>query len=237
MRGSALDPRVGAATVVAGPADMIGPVVRCDLVHLNGREILLPKAHPGVTDYISVANSESRANALFPQLSEGLDMTGRVAYQPDASLVFDFQAAGGTAVNSAVTGLEAFTNHHLARYCPPGQSVVYEGETYTLGDLRNMPLNERLGEVLPAFYGRPSPTQEGWWQPFRRVQGLAALIRHAVDEPVKRHGLSGQKSLAQRFCDGDYRGAAAMMLDAFAYFEPTWIDPERLALLPRPPTG
>jgi hypothetical protein len=113
--------------------------------------------------------------------------------------------------------------------------VNYRGESQTRRRLSDLPLNGRLSDVLPEIVGRPAPTQESWWPTLRRVQGLAALSRHGVSHPIKRAGLVGEKSLTQRYCDREYRGAAGMMLDVFEYFAPGWIDEQRLGRLPRPP--
>jgi hypothetical protein len=61
---------------------------------------------------------------------------------------------------------------------------------------------------------------------------MAALSRHGVTLPIKRRGLAGKKSLTQRYCDCEYRGAAGMMLEVFEHFSPGWIDARRLARLP-----
>jgi hypothetical protein len=239
MSSTTSDPRIASTTVVGGPPDLIGEeLIRCEEVTIGGRSVHVPRAQPGVPEYVSVAHSEMRAEKLRPRLDENLDTRGAVAYQPDFGLVLEFRSSAGTAVASAIVGVEAFTNHHLARYCPPGDGIVrYGDKQYDLHALREIPLNERVGEVLPELYGKPRPTREKWWQTFRQIQGLAALTRHAIDEPTARGGLSGKKSLTQRLCDGEYSGAAAMMLDLFAYFEPNWIPSERLERLPPAPGG
>jgi hypothetical protein len=88
---------------------------------------------------------------------------------------------------------------------------------------------------MPAVMGVPRPTQEPWWPTLRRIQGLAALDRHAVTEPTARSGLTGEKSLVQRFCDREYAGAAQMMFAVFEHFSPGWFSPERASQLPSPP--
>jgi hypothetical protein len=235
MTATNLDPRIASSTVIAGPSDALGLNIRVERVVIDGLELDLPKAHPGVSNYVSVAHSETRADSFRGQLVQALDHSGPVPYQPNFGLVLDFQSSCGTAVAEAIVGVEAFTNHHLARFVPHGGTLTYNGRAYTLPQARDISINERVGEVLPSLYGKAKPTSEPWWPVFRRVQGLAALARHGVDEPVTRNGLTGEKPLLQRLCDREYSGAAAMMLNLFAYFEPRWVSPERLEQLPRPP--
>jgi len=149
--------------------------------------------------------------------------------------VYDFHAAAGSAVNAAISGLESFANHHIARVGGAGAAVVYDGGTYPVSELWNWTLDDRLGKVLPELWPKRTPKQESWWPTLKRVQGLAALTRHGVIDPVERSGLTGKKSLAQRFCDAEYGGGAAMMLHAMAHFAPTWISAERLSQLPPAP--
>lgn len=232
-----VDPRVAATTVVSGPGDLVGnTLVKVDEVKIAGQMVHLPASIPGIPQYVAVARAEADANALLPRLIEGLDHRGPVPFQPDAALVFDFRGAVGSVIAGAVTGLEAFSSHHLARFAIPGEPVVYDGKPYTLPELRNaFALNERYADVMPAVMGVPRPTQEPWWSTLRRIQGLAALDRHSVIEPTTRSGLTGEKSLVQRFCDREYAGAAQIMLDVFEHFSPGWLSPERASQLPPPP--
>lgn len=232
-----LDSRVAATTVVTGPADLVGnTLVRVEEVTITGQVVHLPASIPGVPQYVAVARAEAEANALWPRLMDGLDRRGPIPYQPDAALVIDFQAAVGSATAGAVTGLEAFSSHHLGRFAAPGQPVIYNGKPYTLRELRNtFSLNERYADVMPAVMQVPRPTKEQWWPTLRRIQGLAALDRHAVTEPTTRGGLTGEKTLVQRFCDRGYLGAAQMMLAVFEHFSPGWISSERASQLPSPP--
>ncbi len=48
---------------------------------------------------------------------------------------------------------------------------------------------------------------------------------------MKRSGLADERPLAERFYNGEYRGASAMMLAAFQHFAPNWISDERLVSL------
>lgn len=230
------DPRIASATAT-GPEEFTGDeLVICEPVTSNGELVLLPKALPGVPEYVAAAHAEVEANALQPRLAEGLDRSADIPYQPNAGLVFDFRAAAASVTISAVAGLEAYANHHVERFCPPGATATYNGRAYPLPELRNLSLDQRLGEVLPQFMAVPKPTQEAWWPTFKRVQALSALNRHAVMEPMARSGLTGEKSLAQRLCDREYVGAASMMLGVFEYFSPGWLPPQRLADLPEPPS-
>jgi hypothetical protein len=232
---SPIDPRIAATEVVAGPPDLVGTTfVKMDVVTIGAQVVGLPAEIPGVPQYVTVARAEANANALWPRLLEDLDKRGQFPHQPDAELVLDFRAAAGAAAASAISGLEAYSNHHLARYEGGGQ-VVYDGNGYTLRELREFSLDQRYGDVMPAVMDVPRPTQTNWWQTFRRIQGLAALDRHAVYEPTKRSGLSGEKSLTQRFVDREYRGAAQMMLDVFQHYSPGWISPDRASRLPAAP--
>jgi hypothetical protein len=87
-------------------------------------------------------------------------------------------------------------------------------------------LDERYKLVLPLLLDRPKPSGESWWPVFRRAQGLAALTRHAVTEPVERGGLTGIRSLAERFCAGEHVGTAHMLYECFEHFSPSWVPTE-----------
>jgi hypothetical protein len=98
-------------------------------------------------------------------------------------------------------------------------------------------LSERVNgrqapRALPCTtFGVDPPTQESWWPAFRRVQSLATLQRHAIERPVRKRRLVGEKSLNQRVYDREYAGAADTMLAAFEYFTPGWISDDRQAAL------
>jgi hypothetical protein len=98
--------------------------------------------------------------------------------------------------------------------------------------VRERSLDERYKIVLPELLGKPRPGNEPWWEVMRRIQGLAALTRHAIYEPIKRSGLTGEKQLVERLYEGEYVGATAMLISAFEYFEPTWIPAAARGLLP-----
>jgi len=171
-----IDPRLAATTVATGPADLVGnQLVKVDEVTIAGQLVHLPAVIPGIPQYVAVARAEADANALWPRLTVGLDHRGQIPFQPDAALVLDFQGAAGTVIAGAVTGLEAFSSHHLSRYAIPGQPVVYSGKAYTL-KLREFTLNERYADVMPAVMGVPRPTQEPWWPKLRQIQGLGAWV-------------------------------------------------------------
>ena len=247
--GCVTNPLVASARLAEVGNISLPPVeyVAVDPVVIDGVELHLPHALPGLTGYVGAARAEAQANELRPHLLEGLDTKGHVPYQPDATLVFDFLGAGGAVATSAIAGLEAFANHHVTRYCPPAQyddrwkivgtepTVKVGVEDHTFKTLADLPLNERYAQVLPELMKRPSPTNAAWWPTFRRLQGLAALLRHGITDPVKRKGLDGKKTLVQRLCDREYAGAARMMLDAFEHVSPGWLGPERLGQLPPPP--
>ena len=130
----------------------------------------------------------------------------RISPIPMPSLAF--YAAAASAVTAAVAGLEGYANHQIGRFASTTGTVEYRGEVRDRRALSDMPLNDRLGEVLPELTGVHSQTSEPWWQTLRRVQGTAALSRHGVSQPIKRKGLAGERSLAQRYCDREYSGAA-----------------------------
>lgn len=94
-------------------------------------------------------------------------------------------------------------------------------------------LDERYKLVLPELMNRPKPSSEPWWPVFRRIQGLAALTRHAIYEPVERSGLSGKKPLAERFYTGEYVGSTRMLFQAFEHFSPNWVPTELRSQWPR----
>lgn len=242
------DPRIASGTVAGGPPELIGhELVIVTPVVVNGVEYHLPKWLPGLNDYVATAHAEAEAARVWPSVLDELDHRGPAPYQPNAEVVFSFLAAAGTVTTSAVAGLEAFVNHHLVRFCAPATfaeqgdpidpapTVEVEGVVYTFADLANEPLNTRYGRLLPALQGRARPTDESWWPKLRQVQGLAALNRHGITDRVRRKGLEGTKSLVQRLCDHEYRGASAMMIAVFEYFSPGWIDPDRLNQLPPSP--
>jgi hypothetical protein len=242
------DPRTASANVTAGPADLIGhELVIVTPVVVDGVAVHLPKLLPGLNDYVATAHAEAEAEQLRPRLLEGLDPRGPAAYQPNTEIVFNFLSSAGSVATSAVAGLEAFANHHVARYCAPAAfddngdeiepvpTVEIGGAVYTFSDLTNKPLNERYADILPKLQELLRPTAEDWWPKLRQVQGLAALNRHGITDPVKRKGLEGRKSLVQRLCDREYSGASALMLSVFDYFAPGWIDDDRRELLPPPP--
>jgi hypothetical protein len=154
-------------------------------------------------------------------------------FQPNTPLVFAMRGAAATAVTAAVTGLEAFANHHVLRFeTEAGSGVIkVEGHERAIAELQNAPVNERYKDVLPKLLDKPRPTSEPWWPTLRRVQGLAVLQRHALYEPLERKGLDGKKTLAERIYGGEYRGVASMMLAAYEYFAPGWVSPGRLDAL------
>jgi hypothetical protein len=101
------------------------------------------------------------------------------------------------------------------------------GENLTPQDIRNrFSLDERYKLILPELLAKPTPTGEDWWSVFRQVQGLAALTRHAIAEPVRRSGLSGERSLSERFYMGEFVGTTQMLFTCFEYFSPNWVPTE-----------
>jgi hypothetical protein len=239
------DPRAATAIVVDGPADLVGPVEIYRPVRLDGRTVALPAVIPGIAEYITVARAEAEANELRARLSDNLDETNEgVAFQTDATLTFEFYAASGTTVTEAIVGLEEFANHFIGRHFDQNERLQVEETAHSRSDVYDRPLNERFKSFLPVVINAERPgtvegaaTAQPWWSTLRRIQGLAALKRHAIYEPVERGGLVGEKPLLQRFVDAEYSGAARMLLDVFDYFMPGWISPERREHLPEPPTG
>lgn len=245
----ATDPRTASVAVTDGPSEWIGhELVIVTPVFIDGAELHLPKALPGVLEYVTVAHAETRANELRATLFQDVDLRGPAAYQPDATRGIEFLASGGTVVASAATGLESFANHHLATFCPPPTYdangalvgteptvVVVFGEELTFRGLTDKPLHERLGKIIPELKQTPRPTSEPWWPKLRQIQTLAALNRHGITDPVRRPPLQGTKSLVQRLCDREYAGAAAMMLNVFEFISPGWVGEQRALDLPTPP--
>lgn len=230
------DPRAASATVLAGPPDLIGDeIVRVEPVLLDGAQILVPAALPGAPEYRTVHRAELAADGLLAGVASNLDMRGDVP-TADVRLALDFRDAAGTAIASAAVGLESFANFHLQRLVAPGEKVwLSDGESLTLDGLRNLPLHERYRSALPILMDCPKPTSEGWWTDLRRIQGLAALQRHAITEPRSRGGLQGERSLSQRLYGAEYRGSASMMLSVFEHFTPGWIDEQRRQALAADP--
>ena len=231
------DPRAATATITDGPPELLGSTEIYRPYLIDGRAIALPKVIPGIPEYMTVARAEVAADQLRPRLLENLDERNpEIAFQPDAALTFDFYAAAGTAISETIVGLEGFANHFISRHFDEAETFELGETTYTRSEVYNRALNERLSDFLPVIVEVERPTNEPWWPTFRRIQGLAALRRHSVFEPVKRRGLDGEKALIQRLLDREYAGGARMMLRAFEFFSPSWISPERAAALPEPPS-
>lgn len=230
------DPRAATTTAL----ETGETIVRCERVHVGGREIDFPAFVPGAPEYAGVVAAEARAEAIRPKLFEGLDEGDPVPWQPNAPLVFDFRGAVASAVTGAITGMEAFANWHISRVAAPSSTVTVATVERELGYVYNMALTDRYADVLPELLGKPRPTREQWWSTFRAIQGLAVLHRHALYDPQTRQGLSGERSLAERVYSGAYQGAGQMMLSAFEHFSPGWFPENRvdgLAQLSRPPTA
>lgn len=216
-----VDPRAASSTILAGPTDLVGDeIVPIGLVEVNGITVGVPRLMPGAAEWATVSAAEASADAYREAALGQLDRRGQIPCV-DISAAVNFRLNAGTAVASAGVGLEAYANFHLDRLLPAEAAAA----------AAERPLNERYAEELPALFGVDPPIQEGWWSAFRRVQSLAALQRHAVERPVKKRGLVGEKSLNQRFYDREYAGAAATMLAAFEYFTPDWISDDRQAAL------
>lgn len=215
------DPRAAATSTVGGD-----DVVIADRVNIGGRVVDFPRPLPGAPDYAAVVAAEARAEELRPKLLEDLDERHDPPWQPNTLLVLDMRGAVGTAVSGAITGMEAFANHHILRSAPSGAFVVGDKEM-TVEYAINMPINDRYSDVLPALLEKPKPTGKSWWQTFRRIQRLAVLQRHALYEPQGGKGLDGERSLAERIYNGEYQGAASMMVSAFEHFSPGWFSEER----------
>src|SRR5437899_2374382 len=107
------DPRVAATTTDKGD-----DVVIVDRVTVDGRTIDFPRPLPGAPEYTAVVAAEARAEDLRPKLLEDLDERHDPPWQPNAPLVLDMRGSAGTAVASAMTGMEAFANHHIYRTAP-----------------------------------------------------------------------------------------------------------------------
>jgi hypothetical protein len=239
------DPRIAHSTgVIDGSEEdlvIVWPVT------VNGEEIHVPKLLPGVAEYSAAARAEGEANTLWHEVFEHLDYSVGMPYPHDEERAVQFFVTASTAVTTCAAGLESFANHHLSRYCAP---LVYDdagnpmpeatvnvgGNDYTFRELSFHSLDTRYRETLPELMSVSRPTGNPWWSKLMQVQALAALQRHGIWDPMRRSGLSSPpKSLAQRYCDREYAGAAKMMLAAFAHFDPAWIKQARMSLLPPPP--
>jgi hypothetical protein len=211
-------------------ADLVGnTVVIVDAVYVGGQEVHIPRPLPGIPELVACRAAEERAEELRKQMLATLVKQGPAPWQPDTTLVIDMRSAAETLVTSAVVGLEAFCSHQMLRCLDEGGGkVTYGGELLTPQALRDrFSLDERYKFVLPALLSRPKPSGKEWWQVLRRTQGLAALTRHAITVPVRRSGLTGERSLAERFYTGEYVGTARMLYDCFEHFSPNWV-PEAL---------
>jgi hypothetical protein len=224
------DPRIASTTVTGGPADLIGhDLVIVDEFIFRGELVHIPRPLAGVPEFVAVAEAEVKADDLREKLLATLTDEGPAKWQKDTSLVVEMRAAAESAVITAVVGLEAFSNHHVTRIADhqTGELDV-AGERTTAAELRERSLDERYKRVLPAILGVGNPAGKQWWQVFRRAQALAALTRHAVDEPIARRGLSSKRSLAERYYLGEYQGVTRMMFVVFEHFSPNWISDDRL---------
>ena len=223
------DPRIAHAHVIGGPDDLVGDtVIIVDVVKVGGREVHIPRPLAGIPELVACRDAERKAEELRERLLATLVEQGPAPWQPDTTLVVEMRSAAETTVTAAIVGLEAFCSHHiLARADPTTSQVAYRGEQLTPQEVRDRySLDDRYKFVLPALLDRPKPSGKTWWQVLRRVQGLAALTRHAVIEPVKRNGLTGTRSLAERFYTGEYVGTARMLDDCFEHFSPNWVPVE-----------
>lgn len=199
---------------------MVGDeIVPISVVDVEGVAVGVPMLLPGAAEWATVHVAEASADAYREAALSQLDRRGQIpCVRIDVAVSFRLNA--GTAVASAGVGLEAYANFHLDRL-PADAAATAAGR----------PLNERYAQDLPELFGVDPPTQEKWWPAFRRVQSLAALQRHAIERPVAKRGLIGEKSLNQRFYDREYAGTAETMLAAFEYFTPGWISGDRQAAL------
>jgi hypothetical protein len=228
--GERPDPRISHAHVVSGPNDLVGQTLLIvDEVTINREVVHIPRPLAGITELVAVAEAEKRAEELRERLLGTLVTRGGGKWQPDTTLVIEMRSAAEVAVTAAVVGLEAFSSHHLSRNVDPATGkLLYDGRHLTPQEVRDaFSLDQRYKDVLPSLMQKVSPGRETWWVLLRRVQALAALTRHAITEPVERKGLSGQRSLAERFYTGEYRGVTVMLFDTFEYYSPNWV-PEDL---------
>lgn len=209
------------ATYVPDPRAAVSQYdfVVVDRVHIGGRIVDFPRPLPGAPEYATVVAAEFKAEDFRAQLLSDLDERHEPPWQPNAPLVLDMWASGGTVVGTAMTGMEAFANHFI---------LANEGSlTDSVDHAFNVPINERFSDLLPALLDKPKPTNAVWWPVFRRIQRLAVLFRHALYGPQEGKGLAGNKSLAERLYNGEYVGTAAMMVSAFEHFSPGWLSEER----------
>lgn len=208
---------------------MVGQtLVVVDEVMLNGELAHVPRPLAGIPELVAVAEAEEAAERLRVQLVSSLVDQGPAKWQPNTTLVIEMRSVAETVVTSAVVGLEAFSSHHVLGHIDQATGKVsYHGEQLTPRDVRErFSLDERYKLVLPALLSRPKPSGKRWWQVLRRIQGLAALTRHAVYEPVERSGLTGTRPLAERYYTGEYRGATKMLFECFEHFSPSWVPTE-----------
>jgi hypothetical protein len=231
-----LDPRIaGTKAVDSSDPSLIGQeLVIVDPVRIAGELVHVPRPLAGVPEYVAAAEAEMRADDLLEQLKRALtDRGGGPRWVPDTTLVVEMRAAAEAVVISAAVGLEAFAADQVLRVADPSTgAITYENEKLTARDIRERwSLDQRYRTVLPVLLSLKNPAAKPWWSTFRRIQGLAALTRHAITEPVKRSGLQDERPLAERFYNGEYRGASAMMRMAFEHFAPSWISDERLIAL------
>jgi hypothetical protein len=223
------DPRIAHAEVVSGAPDLVGDtLVIVDVVMLDGDVAHIPRPLAGVPELVAVAEAEKKAELLRQRLVSTLVDQGLAKWQPDTTLVVEMKSAAEAAVTSAIVGLEAFSSHHVAGHTDETGHLSWRGEQLTPQDLRErLSLDQRYKLLLPELMSRPKPSGQQWWAVLRRIQGLAALTRHAIYEPVKRSGLTGTRTLAERFYRGEFVGVTGMLFECFEHFSPNWI-PEEL---------
>jgi hypothetical protein len=102
-----------------------------------------------------------------------------------------------------------------------GVPVDSERETHRYLPERLTDLPGLLAIEGRVFDGRPN--QQPWWRQLRTAIALVDLVRHGLEAPVERPGLSDRRSLLARLLRGEDAGSAAALGAAFEYFAPGWV--------------
>jgi hypothetical protein len=243
------DPRAIRSTIIGAKSMVNGVEVDVDdglvgsdivamaVVRIRKTDVAVPVLQPGIAELLTAFEQEARAADLRGRLLEQLDHRSTPPSQPNEKLVFDMYGAAGAAVTAVKTGLEAIANRDLSGMFLVSPRPVIDGTPVDLDKEMKLSIFERLEDRVPKLLAGDGhvvsgiPTQQSWWPGLKTASGLADLVRHGVHEPTKKRGLSGRRSLGERFCRGEEAGCAAAMLSAIDFYWPRLVQPNIRAVV------
>jgi hypothetical protein len=92
MKADHPDPRIAHAHIVDGPDDLVGEIgVIVDQVHIDGREVHIPRLLPGVPELVACRGAERKADELRERLLGTLVEQGPAPWEPDTGLVVEMR--------------------------------------------------------------------------------------------------------------------------------------------------